>query len=109
MLVGDNSTRHITVEFANNIEQNGRRAHDILSNRNLFDTIGKKLYIKHVRSINSVMKGAEIKDKMVWKFNDVYELEDFMENAKLMAKRSPATLKFLMMKSPIFIVGGLAL
>lgn len=62
-----------------------------------------------MRSLRDVMHGNEVHDKAVWKFNNVEELADFTENAKLLARKAPSTLKFLLGKSPIFIVGGLAL
>ncbi|MBP6910283.1 hypothetical protein KBC03_01660 [Patescibacteria group bacterium] len=109
MLIGDNSARHVIVDFAHNIEAQGKMARNLLSNMNLFGDMSDKLYIKRMKSIREVMHGNEIKDKAVRKFNNVEELEDFTENAKLLARKAPGTIKFLIGKSPIFIVGGLAL
>ncbi len=109
MFLGESSVRHLMINFANNIEAQGKVAHEMLANRNLFDQISHKMYLKKVRAMGEIMHGNELKDKAVWKFNTVEELSDFTENAKLLARKAPSTLKFLLGKSPIFIVGGLAM
>lgn len=104
MFLGESSPRHLMISFAENIEAQGKVAHEMLANRNLFDQISDKLYLKKVRAMSEVMHGSELKDKAVWKFNTVDELEDFTENANLLARKAPSTVKFLFGKAPIFIV-----
>lgn len=96
MLVGDNSTRHIIIDFAHNIEAQGKVARNMLANRNLFDQFSNKIYRNRIAALSEVMKGSEILDKAVWRFKDVNELADFTENMKLMARKAPATAKFIL-------------
>lgn len=104
VFVGDNSVRHIIMDFAHNIEAHGKSAHNILANRDLFAKISDKLYLKKIRALGNVMHGSEVADKFVRKFNTVDELADFTENMKLLARKAPSTAKFLIGKSPIFLV-----
>ena len=47
--------------------------------------------------------------KTYFNFHTAEDFEQFMKKAKFLAKQSPETLKFLIGKMPIFLVGGMAL
>ena len=47
--------------------------------------------------------------KTFFNFHTAEDFEQFMKKAKYIAKQSPETLKFLIGKTPIVMIGGMAL
>lgn len=62
-----------------------------------------------VNMVNAWMNLAEDADRMVFAFDTIDDMKKFVDYSKSIAKSTPEALKFLIGKSPIFLISGMTI
>jgi hypothetical protein len=101
-----NSWSYVFNNIWNNIKEVNQQLIRVIKDDSFFNRISQQFAKPWL--IASWMELMWWADRMKFKFRDVQEVEHFIENLKILGKESPSALKFIIWKSPIFIVWALS-